>query len=149
VRLAYTWLLIAATALSGCDTTPAVIMTHDGASSRPSPVSLSPDVRGRLQKRFDVDALEELLGTMSVAERAEVLSQLGGSGNREAETTDVVVPMRSTDPVRQALLDRVWAPFWSHLPPEALDRDDLPYPGRELARARRTRETKEKPGERP
>ncbi len=92
-----------------------------------------------------MDALEELLATMSIAERAEVLGQIGASGNREAETTDVVIPLKSTDPVRQALLDRVWTPFWSHLPPDALDREDLPFPGREIARARRSAEAKERP----
>jgi hypothetical protein len=35
------------------------------------------------------------------------------------------------------LIDRMWAPFWDHLPPELLDRTDLPYAGRELAKARR------------
>lgn len=115
-----------------------VSMTEDEPTSRREGVSIPPVARERLRKRFDVDALEELLGIMPAAERDEVLSQLGASDEREMETTSVVVPMRSSDPVRQALLDRTWAPFWSHLPPDALDRDDLPYPGRELARARRS-----------
>jgi len=82
---------------------------------------------------------------MSVAEREEILRQLGVSGEPETETRNVVVPTMSTDPVRQALLDRIWAPFWAHLPPDALDRRDLPYPGREIARARRSAEATETP----
>lgn len=120
-------------------------MTEDESTSRRARASIPREIRERLQKRFGVDALEELLGTMPVAEREEILRQLGVSGEPEAETGSVVVPMRSTDPARQALLDRIWAPFWSHLPPDALDRDDLPYPGRELARARRSAETTEQP----
>jgi hypothetical protein len=120
-------------------------MTEDEPTRPRARVSLPLEVRERLRKRFDVDALEELLGTTSVPEREEILRQLGVSGEREAETGSVVVPMRSTDPARQALLDRIWAPFWSHLPPDALDRNDLPYPGRELARARQSAETTEQP----
>ena len=53
------------------------------------------------------------------------------------ETRDVTILIRFTDPAMQALLDRVWAPYWRHLPPEALDDPHNPFPGRELARQRR------------
>jgi len=107
-------------------------------------VHLSSEVRQRLEGRFDVSALEELLGTMTAEEQQALLHDLGASGRAPAggETRDVSVMMRSTDPARQALLDRMWAPFWEHLPPELLDRADLPYPGRELAKARRAERAK-------
>ena len=110
---------------------------HESRGSRP--VLLSIEVRGRLEGRFDVTALEELLGTMGPKDQQELLDGLGASGNPPpgGETRDVSVMMRSTDPARQALLDRMWAPYWDHLPDELLDRSDLPYPGRELAKARR------------
>jgi hypothetical protein len=125
-----------------CENTPATTMSQH-ASHGPRPVHLSSEVRQRLESRFDVSALEELLGTMTVKEQQEILQGLGvGRPPAGGETRDVSVMMRSTDPARQALLDRIWAPFWEHLPPELLDRTDLPYPGRELAKARRAERAK-------
>jgi hypothetical protein len=111
-------------------------------SSGAHPVQLAPDVRKQLARQFDVAALEELLGTMPVEERPEVLRSFGVADDHDsqAETREVSIMVRSSDPARQALLDRVWAPFWDTLPPEYLDRADLPYPGRELARLRRPSE---------
>ena len=106
------------------------------------PVQLAPEVREQLARQFDVDALEELLGTMPVEERAGVLESFGvvHDSDSQAETEQVSIMVWSSDPARQALLDRVWAPFWDTLPPEYLERTDLPYPGRELARLRRASE---------
>lgn len=127
-------LILVTSVLPGCD----AIMTQNSPPGHPRAVSLAPEVRRNLQRRFDVDALEEYLGMLAPAEQNEFLSQLGPPrGAREPETRDVSMPMRSTDPARQAVLERVWAPFWDHLPPDALDRADLPFPGRELARVRR------------
>ena len=97
-------------------------------------------MRQQLARQFDVDALEELLGTTPVEERAWVLRSFGVTDDSESdeETTEVSIMVWSSDPVRQALLDQVWAPFWDTLPAEYLERSDLPYPGRELARLRRT-----------
>jgi hypothetical protein len=124
-------------AIVACDRTPAITMSQNEARA-PQPVRLSSDARSRLGDRFDVAALEALLGTMTATEQQELLEGLGASGSAPAggETKSVTVMMRSTDPVRQALLDQMWAPFWDHLPPELLDRTDLPYPGRDLAKAR-------------
>jgi hypothetical protein len=111
-------------------------------SSSPHPVQLAPEVRKRLARQFDVDALEELLGTMPVEERAGVLRSFGSDDDRDSdgETRQVSIMVWSSDPACQELLDRIWAPFWDTLPPEYLDDPDLPYPGRELARARRAAE---------
>lgn len=127
-------LVLAALTLSGCD----ALMTQNQPASRPKPLSLSSDVRRSLEQRFDVDALEEYLRGISPAEQEAFLAQIDRPNESAgSETVDISVPMRSTDPARQALLERVWAPFWDQLPLEALDRADLPFPGRELARARR------------
>jgi hypothetical protein len=124
--------------IAACDNTPATTMSHY-ESPGPRLVRLSSVVRDRLEGRFDVTALEELLGTMAPNDQQELLEGLGASDSppEGGETRDVSVMMRSTDPARQALLDRMWAPYWDHLPPEMLNRTDLPYPGRELAKARR------------
>ena len=131
-------IVIGALSFSTCDNTPAITMSQHETRG-PRPVHLSPDVRGRLEGRFEVSAVEELLGTMTPREQHDLLESIGASDSvpPDGETKDVSVMMRSTDPARQALLDRMWAPFWDHLPPELLDRTDLPFPGRELAKARR------------
>jgi hypothetical protein len=112
-------------------------------SSSPRPVQLAHEVRERLARQFDVDALEELLGTMPVEERRGVLESFGAvhDPDSQAETKQVSIMVWSSDPARQALLDRLWAPFWDTLSPEYLDRTDLPYPGRDLARLRRPSES--------
>ncbi|HEY7766577.1 hypothetical protein [Longimicrobium sp.] len=111
-------------------------------SFSPHAVQLAPEVRKQLARQFDVDALEELLGTMPVEERGWVLRSFGADDDDDlrTETRDVSIMVWSSDPARQALLDRIWAPFWDTLPPEYLDHPDLPYPGRELARLRRAAE---------
>jgi hypothetical protein len=100
-------------------------------------------VREQLARQFDVDALEELLGTMPVEERTRVLESFGvvPDAGPHIETKQVSIMVGSSDPARQALLDRIWAPFWDTLPPESLDSADLPYPGRELARLWRSRQS--------
>jgi hypothetical protein len=60
-------------------------------SSNPPPVQLAPEVRQQLARQFDVDALEELLGTVPVEERAWVLESFGVIDDHEprAETRQV------------------------------------------------------------
>ena len=130
--------------IAACDKSPATTMSQHETQG-PRPVRLPSQVRARLEGRFDLAALEELLGTMAPKDQQELLEGLGASGSPPAggETREVSVMMRSTDPARQALLDRMWAPYWDHLPAELLDRTDLPYPGRELAKARRAARARE------
>lgn len=137
----------AALSFGACETTPAITMSQQ-ESQRPRPVRLSPDAQARLEGRFDVGAVEELLGTMTAQEQQDLLASLGASDGvpADGETRDVSVTMHSTDPARQALLDRMWAPFWDHIPSELLDREDLPFPGRKLAKERRDARTFEKGG---
>jgi hypothetical protein len=46
--------------------------------------------------------------------------------------------VKSDNPAKQALLDRMWAPYWEHLPIGAMDDETNPFPGRRLARDRRS-----------
>jgi len=128
----------AAAVIAACDRTPATTMSQNEFQA-PRPVRLPDEVRARLEGRFDVAAVEELLATMHPDDKHDFLVSIGGTRRAPAdgETRDVSVLTRSTNPERQALIDRMWAPYWDHLPPELLDRTDLPYPGRELAKARR------------
>jgi hypothetical protein len=125
----------------------------------------SPDPGQQHTRLFDVDALEQFYQQEEPAEQDAGLAEqglsqaqgpvqdrstpdtgllrdprlLGGEipGESAGETTDISIPISSTDPARQALIEQIWAPYWEYQPPEALDRDDLPLPGQELARARR------------
>lgn len=135
----------AAVVFAACDTAPAM-MTSQHEAHAPRPVRLPAEIRSRLESRFDVAAVEELLGMMAPDEQHEFLESIGATVTppEGGETKDVVVFIHFTDPARQALLDRMWAPFWDHLPPELLDEADLPYPGRELARARRAAKMRER-----
>ena len=126
---------------------------EDNQAPRPS----SPDqgykldrkIRVQLQSRFDVEALESLLQLMSVKERAQFIGTLvpplGVSShpatpsrppNNHGTQQDILILVRDSDPARQALLDKMWAPYWDSLPKGAVDDPSYPYPGRELARIR-------------
>lgn len=131
-------LLLSATVpvLHACEGSPVTIMTQNRPLHRPVSSLLTPEARRELGKQIDVDALDELLASMEPGERRETLAGMGVIQTGE-ETRDVSIPMYSSDPERQKLIERVWAPYWDHLPPEWLDRTDLPFPGREIARARR------------
>ena len=122
---------------------------------RPSTSDLSfkldPKLRAELQPAFDVDALEALLQRMDSKERKLFLGTLGaasqnpptrpqsdGSAQSGHDQEDRVL-IRDTDPARQALLDKMWAPYWDLLPKGAVDDPGYPYPGRELARLRQSK----------
>jgi hypothetical protein len=134
------------------------IMSDEESSSARGPVPdltfrLDAKVRQRLQSRFDVDALELLLQRMSVKDRQNFIGSLGAtppgqpqSSNRSGYDQEERILIRDSDPARQALLEKVWAPYWDHLPQGAVDDPSYPYPGRELARLRQA-ERKRRAGE--
>lgn len=95
---------------------------------------LSSEDRAKIRTGFDVDALERLLAVVVPEGRPMLLSafQFPASG-----PSRFVVQMG--DPTLQPLLDAVWAPMWEHMPPDAIDTETAPYPGRELARHRQLR----------
>lgn len=143
-------LLMIAAAVAACnDTSTPAAMSNDQPTESHSarePVRLSPELRQKLGASFDVGAVERLLQTMEPAEREAFLQTLTApstpdlSGEAGGETRDVRILIRSTDPERQRHLDEMWAPYWDRLPPEALDDPAQPYPGREIARARRKKQ---------
>lgn len=126
---------------------------------RPGPdesVRLQPELKVQLKARFDVDALEKLLQYMTPDERSPLLNTLQAmvpetSTHRAvvpgASTSNVTLLIKSTDSVKQSLLDEIWAPYWEHLPLSALDDPTLPFPGRELARVRAAKGAKEDKGD--
>jgi hypothetical protein len=109
-------------------------------------IKLEPQVRAVLQSRFDVDAVESLLQRMDATERTSFLETLvntrqnppmGDAQTRgESKRQEAWIPVGSSDPERQALLEKMWAPYWDLLPKGAVDDPGYPYPGRELARIR-------------
>jgi hypothetical protein len=88
--------------------------------------------RGRVYAHFDADALEHLLRWIRPEHRNEVLSCFQRSFSAtQSRLTFIGVPEV------QAVLEEVWAPFWSQLPAAALDDPTMQiYPGREVARRR-------------
>lgn len=128
--------LACALVLSGCETVSGSVMTQNRPLNRPVSTLLTPEARQELSKSFDLDAMDELLAMMGPEEQRWNLIQMGVVQTGE-ETRDVSMPLHSDDPERQKLIERMWAPYWDHFPPEWLDRTDLPFPGREIARVRR------------
>jgi hypothetical protein len=81
------------------------------ARTRPAPAVLSPEVRAQIAPVFDLPAAEQFFHTMSQADADRVLMDMGVVvGQPPAETRDVSVPVSSTDPAMQAVIERMWAP---------------------------------------
>jgi hypothetical protein len=101
---------------------------------------LDPAIRAGIAPHFDAAALERLLQYLDPADRAFILDPFLLPSYR----TTPPVPNQSfqvigsSDSRVNELLAEVWQPFWASQPDEALDDPSLPYPGRELARERRT-----------
>jgi hypothetical protein len=96
--------------------------------------SLSAEERAQVRQGFDVDALERLLAAVEPGARPIILA--GFQYPKERGQSGGVMTAIG-DPALQPLLDEVWAPMWERMPAEMLDRSDVRYPGRDLARARR------------
>lgn len=92
-------------AATGCADHPMVPMVH------PAPAVLSPEARAQLAPVFDVQAAAKFFQTMSQEDANRRLEDMGVVlGQPPAETRDVVVPVSSTNPATQALLNQMWAP---------------------------------------
>ena len=94
---------------------------------------LSAAQRANVLTMYDADALERLLQMVRPEARDSVLRffQIADDSGPHA------VLMHLDDPGLQAVLEEVWAPYWDRLPPEAIDGERAPVPGREIARKRR------------
>ncbi len=109
---------------------------------QPAPASLSPAAREQLRGQIDIDAMDRLLTTLAPEDGARFLRNFddvewAASGRTDVETRDVTITIRFGDAERQRLLEHIWAPFWSQLPPALLSDDSYPLPGRTLAVSRR------------
>jgi hypothetical protein len=125
--------------LGGCEHSPPVGVVH---VPPPASASLSPEARALLRESIDLEAMDRLLNTLEPEDGAQFLEAFQGaesaaSGRADMETRGVSVTIWYADPERQHLLEHVWAPFWSQLPPAVLLDPSYPLPGRTLAAARR------------
>jgi hypothetical protein len=94
---------------------------------------LTPAERASIRPGFDVDALERMLAAVDPQARPIIL----GSFQFPKPGEPARHMYKVGDPALTPLLDEVWAPMWDHFAPDAIEREDFPYPGRELARERR------------
>lgn len=98
-------LALGLTAGGGCADQPLIARTH------PAPAVLTPEVRAQLAPVFDLPATEEFFHSMSQADADRVLMDMGVVvGQPPVETRNVSVPVSSTDPAMQAVIERMWAP---------------------------------------
>lgn len=126
---------------SGCEHGPPVTVPHVPQPPATASAALSAGARAELRGTVDLEAMDRLLTTLDPEDRARFLrtfqeAEWVASGQKGVETRDVTVTIRFADPERQRLLEHVWAPFWSHLPPAVLSDASYPLPGRMLAAAR-------------
>ena len=89
--------------------------------------------RAKMLSMYDAEAVERLLQMVRPDARASTLRffQVAEKPGPHA------VLMHLDDPKLQAVLEEVWAPYWDRLPPEAIERERAPIPGRAIARTRR------------
>lgn len=94
---------------------------------------LSEEERAKVLPEFDAEALERLLGMVPPDRRAGLLTRF-----QETDEGRGRFVIRLGDPALQAVLEEVWAPYWSTYPDEAAMDAEVDYlPGREIARQRR------------
>jgi hypothetical protein len=126
--------------LAGCEHGPPVAVQSAPKPATGSSEFLSQAARDQLAGKVDFDALDRLLSTLPPEDRGHLLGSFAdaeaAAARRNGETRDVTVIVRYGDPERQRLLDQVWAPFWSQLPPAVLADVSYPLPGRSLAAVR-------------
>lgn len=111
------------------------------AARQPAPpsVSLSPAARAQLTGVIDFEALDRLLSLMSPGEREHFLAVFAdvqaAASRTDVETRTVRTPMGFSDPERQRLLERVFAPHRASLPAAAATNPSYPLPGHAPSRA--------------
>lgn len=152
-------LTVSLVALAACDNgpqrsfEPGTHASHRVVQSGTALLPLDPAARAYLHSRLDVAALDRLLSQLPPSTRAHLVETLSptslglvpayGTASPQAgssqpvETRDVRIVVRMGDSEQQKLLDKVWAPYWEHLPANALNDDSNPLPGRDRVRAQR------------
>lgn len=143
-------MLLVVCALSACADRPGPLDHREGAVNPPNEHTIrleTPDASFRLTAEeradvrdgFDVDALERLLAAVEPDARPTILDTFRRPSPEDLQAGRLSTPAtRMGDPALQPLLDEVWAPAWERFAPEGLDDPSLNYPGKQLARERRT-----------
>jgi hypothetical protein len=97
---------------------------------------LLPEDRARVQRGFDVDALERLLQHVRPDMRQEILAhfQVHDAPNRNYGQL-----VQFHDPQLQAILEEIWAPMWNEVnaTDQQIQENAYGFPGRDIARRRR------------
>lgn len=94
-------------------------------------------------QQFDASAVEQIANRLTEEERRAFLASLGGvpgeatTPRQKGAPQEVSLLVRHSDPEIQALIEKMWAPYWEHLPPEALTDPRYQLPGRKIAAERR------------
>ncbi len=110
------------------------------APSGPSKRSYPPDPtyrmssedRSKIMYIFDPEALERLISMLPPEDRAYYLAHFQYPDGELAEPPPKLV--KFDDPDLQAVLEEVWVPYWSTMPPSALY-EKSSIPGQRLALA--------------
>lgn len=138
-RLTLTFLVLVISAITACEHNPnaTALAPRPGrplrAEQPEATFRLTEAQRARMLSMYDADAVERLLQLVRPDARDSMLRffQVAEKPGPHA------VLMHLEDPKLQAVLEEVWAPYWDRLPPEAIERERAPIPGRAVARARR------------
>jgi hypothetical protein len=102
-------------------------------AARPDPnFRLSAEERATVLKGFDVEALERLLGMTPPKARQELLAYFQAPAKRG----EVTMLVQLGDPELQAVLEEVWAPYWSNYTLEEMEQEKAEIPGRAIAKQR-------------
>jgi hypothetical protein len=138
-RLNLTILALVVCALTACEHNPSstALTPTPGrplrAEKPDATFRLTDAQRGKMLSMYDAEAVERLLQMVRPDVRESMLRyfQVAEKPGPHA------VLLHLEDPKLQAVLEEVWARYWDRLPPEAIERERAPIPGRAIARARR------------
>ena len=99
---------------------------------------LDPQQRETINPGYDVDALERLLSMVRPDLRTELLENFQDRKKPVRPGQGWVYLVQINDPKLQEVLEEVWAPMWDNAPDQALEENWYQWPGREIAKRRRT-----------
>ncbi|HYW07889.1 MAG TPA: hypothetical protein VE913_13095 [Longimicrobium sp.] len=99
---------------------------------------LDPQQRETISPGYDVEALERMLSMIRPDLRAEILENFQVRKKPIGLGEGWVYLVQINDPKLQEVLEEVWAPMWDNAPDQALEENWYQWPGREIAKQRRT-----------
>lgn len=130
INLRTIWAAVLLVPLTACENIQGATAVHQAS---PAPATLSAATREKLQGTVDFEALDRLLALMSQTEREHFLATLTApqgeiAGEERAEMRDVQMLVWVSDPEKQKLLERVYAPLRARLAAEAARRNPILRP---------------------